>query len=112
MRNCFKHIALDTIFAHRLRFWGRTVLNARERRDKIRDELQIAHNEYNKRCSENKLKVDSGKSPFIFMAGGKQFCEKAYVNLLGIANYEGFKTKTWNAEVKIFLGKVLFCDIL
>ena len=34
-------------------------------------------------------------------------CEKSFVNLLGLADNNGFKLKTWNNEVDIFLGEYI-----
>ena len=54
-----------------------------------------------------KLNASEYTRPFVFLANGVEMCEKSFVNLLGLADSNGFKLKTWNNEVDIFLGEYI-----
>ena len=90
--------------AYRHNFWS-TGPSAKERREKIHQELQKANSKYLQLLASGLLAGEDHKTPFVFMANGKAVCEKAFVNILALADNKGNKSKTWTDEVAIFLGK-------
>jgi hypothetical protein len=90
----------------RSNFWG-DVPNAKDRREKIQNELAKARAEYDKRLAVGSIVLQDYKTPLVFSVNGNIVCEKAFVNILGIADRLGNKSKTWIDEVDIFLGKCL-----
>jgi hypothetical protein len=96
---------LHSVYEFRKQFWGDKP-GPHERRALIQSELIKANKEYLKRLYSGDIIIEKNKDvrPFIFLVGEKEVCEKAFVNLLGIANFQGYKTKVWNDEVDIFQG--------
>lgn len=41
----------------------------------------------------------------IFLADDREVCEKSYVNMLGVATVEGYKSKVWKGVVENCAGK-------
>lgn len=83
-----------------------------ERRSMMQILLKSAHTAYLNLRPEERMQHDScfGQEPFVFVINGKEVCHKAYVNMLGLADFKGHKTPTWQDEVSICLGK-FFCTL-
>lgn len=47
------------------------------------------------------------KDQLCFKVGGKQVCEKAFANIIGMADANGFKNKVWNDVAKNFKSSSL-----
>jgi hypothetical protein len=107
-RNCRENLLnINILLPFRERFWGDNPKPS-TRREKIRRELSLANIEYTERL-RYQLEVKSQyKKPFVFHVDGKEVCEKAFVNILGIADFNGQKTRLWNGEVSSFLGNSLY----
>lgn len=89
---------------HRKEFWG-SEPSARERRAKMQNALQAAREEYDEKVYRGDINPTDYKKKLFFKMGDVELCEKAFVNLLGLATVTGFKTRVWREEVDIFLGK-------
>ena len=76
------------------------------RREHIANELQRARHQYLDKLQRvgvaDKRKNDNN---FTFIVNGKEVCEKAFVNVIGIADLNGHKSKMWNHEVIKFSDK-------
>jgi hypothetical protein len=94
---------MNLLLEYRRDFWGNGTLSAKDKRAKLHDVLTTASREYVKLLSINEIEPNL-EAPFAFVAGGKRFCEKAFVNLLGLADSTGYKSKAWNQAVQRFKG--------
>jgi hypothetical protein len=94
----------------RLAFWGKKAPSSKEKRAKIREALKRASDEYNNLLPTKNIMIQDYKTPFAYRAFGKLVCEKAFVNMLGMADLKGNKGKMWKNEMAIYLGKHhLYC---
>lgn len=94
---------MNLLLEYRRDFWGDTVPSARDKRAKLQDLLTTANRKYVKLLSRNEIEPNQ-EAPFAFVVGGKRFCEKAFVNLLGLADATGHKSKAWRKAVGKFTG--------
>ena len=67
--------------------------------------------EFSKARAQYLQKLERGGTPspakhgsFLFLINSQEACEKAFVNILGLADTNGHKSKTWNHERSKFLG--------
>jgi hypothetical protein len=102
---------MNLLKEYRDNFWGDNVntLSSNDKRDKIHSELEVANREYFRLLGRGEIEQNDD-TPFAFVAGGRRFCEKAYVNLLGLADNTGHKGKTWRKVVKKFTGIYTFIN--
>lgn len=72
-------------------------MTSTKRRQNIRDELAKARGLYLEKIKRGDSKgvVRNGDLQFVFIVEGREVCEKAYVNLLGLADAKGHRTKMW-----------------
>lgn len=91
----------------RTKFWGDRPTR-KERREKIKDALREARRKYLLNASLEG-EVDQAQFPgqLCFVVGGVQVCEKAFANILGMADTNGFKNKAWVSEAKAFMESSL-----
>ena len=89
----------------RLAFWGKKAPSSKEKRAKIREALKRASDEYNNLLATKDITIQDYKTPFAYRASGNLVCEKAFVNMLGMADSKGNKGKMWKNEMAIYLGK-------
>lgn len=82
-----------------------------DRRKKIQQALSEASSAFHARLAVKKLNAAEYTRPFVFLANGVEMCEKSFVNLLGLADSNGYKLKTWNNEVDIYLGEYMVSTI-
>lgn len=87
-----------------MQFWGKRPRGS-ARREKIQQALRDASKVFQTRLSLKQIDASKYSRPFVFLANDVEMCEKAYVNLLGLADSNGYKLKTWINEVDIFLGE-------
>ena len=90
---------------YRRRFW-KSEPNASERRANIIAELTRASTDYAAMLKAGAIKEGEFESPFVYRVNNKVVCEKAFVNVIGMADINGFKLKTWIHEEAIFTGKL------
>lgn len=93
-----------TLRQFRVDFWGHRTLRPRDRRAKVQHLLGQAHKEYARKLEDSSLPSDQFRKPFCFIANGADVCEKVFVFLIGMCDFQGRKSKTWNDEVDIYLG--------
>ena len=99
---------MSTLLKYRERFWGTgaSVVTGSMRRERIKKELQRARQQYLDKLQRVGV-VDKRKNDnnFTFTVNKNEVCEKAFVNVLGIADLNGHKSKMWNHEVQKFKGE-------
>jgi len=101
-------ISISTAVEFRKRVWGKHP-SAKQRRKIIQHELREANIEFNKEVLLGTLHQSECSTPFVFLVHGKSMCEKSYVNLLGLADNKGYKSKIWNDESQIIQGDFFIC---
>lgn len=109
---CQKFMEPATMMKYRELFWGEESAappTAKLRREKIQCELKKAWQKYAAmhRGHENTSPDDKDRTHFMFTIDDKAICEKAYVNILGLADTKGHKSKMWKHEVDKFFGNVI-----
>lgn len=103
-KKCFLSQTIETVKNFRIQFWG-TRPRASSRREKIQKALHDASVAFQTRLALKQIDAAKYRRPFVFLVNDEEMCEKSYVNLLGMADNNGYKLKTWNNEVDIFLGE-------
>ena len=109
-RNCLKKFDMLTMQERRLGFW-QTHPSPEDRRHKIRAHLIGAKSEFNRRSKFNLLSSDNLKFPLCFVVNNVVVCEKAFAFVIGQTDKNGNKSKMWNDEVSIALGKCLIVSL-
>ena len=108
-------MTLRTIARLRHQFWGK-VPNREERRAKIETLLLEARRQYNERSQRKEIDPSKYSNWLCFVVDGQVVCEKAFVNMLGLADNRGAVSKVWRDEVRALTGKnyfeKLFCIII
>jgi hypothetical protein len=102
-KNCMDSVGVVTLGGFRRDFWG-SVPTGADRRVKIQHALSVANKNFNHLLQLGAISATDYKRPFLFRVGETEVCEKAFVNLLGLADIKGHKPKTWLEEVSIFFG--------
>ena len=101
-RKCMDFVTMKNFAEYRIKFWGNHP-TGEDRRNKINIALQTARDEYVRRGRATSK--DQEESGFVFIVGGKDVCEKAFANLLGLADLNGSKGRMWYDCLKIFNGE-------
>ena len=105
IKDCLDTLRFDAMVDCRTKFWNDTP-TAKLRRQRIRNILREAREEFDTRCQEKTIDPSDFPNSFVFLLEGKIICEKAFVNLIGLANCDGEKTRPWINEVRNFsLGR-------
>ena len=99
----------STLVKYRESFWGEegtNAPNAATRRRRIAKEIAKARNQYVERVElYGRSDHDKHRDNLLFQIDGEDVCEKAFVNILGLADSKGQKSKIWSHEVAKFFGK-------
>jgi hypothetical protein len=105
----------EQLTVHREKFWGGKPPTAKVRREKIGRILKEAREEYFKRLESQGGAVKTNakrEDNLLFVIDKEEVCEKAYVNILGLASSKGDKSKMWNDEVSKFFGMYFIMYII
>lgn len=107
-KKCTKFMELDHMLKCRKEFWGDLKSkppNAKTRRQRIAKELRKARDQYQARVERiGKAEGDKVSNNLLFQIDGEEVCEKAFINVLGLADRNGQKSKMWNHEIAKFFG--------
>ena len=91
----------------RMKFWGNDP-GRKEAREKIRDALLEARRTYLLHASlDDVINPTDFPGQLCFKVGGLQVCEKAFANIVGMADGNGFKNKVWVEESRNFVESSL-----
>ena len=105
---CHRFMQFDVLLKFRESFWGEMgtkAPNAATKRLRIAKEIATARRQYTDHVElHGRSEVDDSKNNLLFMIDGEAICEKAFVNILGLADSNGQKSKMWNHEVSKFFG--------
>ena len=104
-------ITVKTLCAYREKIWmSRPKPEAR--RKLIQNELKTAHQEFLMRLNSGGIKGSEYSEPFYFKINSKEVCEKAFTNVLGLADKAGNIFIPWKEESAIFQGKIALATYL
>ena len=100
-------MTLRTLYNKRYHFWSKEP-TGEQRRAKIETILKEARKEFIERSANGGIDPRQHRNKMVFLLDGEIVCEKAYANMLGLANDNGAVSKVWRDEAKILSGKLRF----
>lgn len=71
----------------------------------MKNEFCKAREQYTARLERGYAPSPAKDGSFLFLINSQEVCEKAFVNILGVSDTNGHKSKTWNHERLKFLGE-------
>ena len=92
-----------TLVEFRRKFWTK-VPSPMERRRQMKVLIDEARREFLRQLSDGSCTAKDHPSQLIFKANGKEMCEQAFVNMLGLHTVHGFRSKTWVDVLRECLG--------
>ena len=102
-KDCLKNLTLRGMVKKRSAFWSKKP-NREQRRAKIETILKEARQAYLDLSAKGTIDPCQHPNKLVFFIDGSVVCEKAYVNMLGLANDKGAISKVWKDQARLVTG--------